>query len=233
MSILTQQTINKILHNNLEDPFAVLGMHWEKQGVSIRVFSTLAVSIDIINVLSGTTAGTMNRVHADGVFELALPEAKEFFSYELRQTLHDSRVICKRDPYSFLPIMPDMARYLFNEGNNYRIFDDLGSHVRDIDGVRGCVFAVWAPNAKRVSLVGDFNSWDGRCHPMRSLGSSGIWELFVPGLDNGTVYKYEIKKPGNDHLVLKTDPYGYYQDPPPNHASIVFDVDGFTWEDNG
>jgi 1,4-alpha-glucan branching enzyme len=128
-------------------------------------------------------------------------------------------------------VLSEETRYLFNEGNNYRIYDDLGSHVREIGGVRGCLFAVWAPNAKQVSLVGPFNGWDGRRHPMRLLGSSGIWELFVPGLDNGIIYKYEIKKRDRDHLVLKTDPYGYYQEPPPHHASIVFDLDGFTWTD--
>ena len=232
MGILTQRTITDILQNNLNDPFDILGMHWEKQGVSIRVFAPQASSIDVVDLKSGIHAGTMARVHIDGVFEIAFPDAQEFFKYELIQTLHDSRVVRQRDTYSFLPVMSDTARYLFNEGNNYRIYDDLGSHIRENDGVRGCCFAVWAPSAKNVSLVGTFNNWDGRCNPMRRLGSSGIWELFVPGLDYGTVYKYEIKKRSQNHLILKTDPYGYYQEPPPNHASIVFDIDAFTWSDS-
>ena len=231
MGILTQQNIDDILRNNTKDPFAILGMHWEKEGISVRAFAPEARSIVIAEAHSGEVVRIMTRVRDEGIFEAAFSDRKEFFRYELIMTLLDGGTTRRRDPYSFLPILSEESRYLFNEGNNYRIYDDLGSHLREIDGVKGCLFAVWAPNAKQVSLVGQFNNWDGRRHPMRPLGTSGIWELFVPGLECGTVYKYEIKKRDRDHLMLKTDPYGYYQEPPPHHASIVFDLDGFAWDD--
>ena len=112
----------------------------------------------------------MTRVSDQGIFEAALPDEKEFFKYDLAVTGHDGGVKKNRDPYSFLPVMREEARYLFNEGNHYRVYDDLGSHVRDVDGARGVVFAVWAPNAKRVSVVGDFNGWDGRAIPCAASG---------------------------------------------------------------
>jgi alpha-1,4-glucan:alpha-1,4-glucan 6-glycosyltransferase len=231
MGILTQQNVNDILGNNLNDPFGVLGMHWEQPGVSVRVYAPEARSIDITRAGADESLCSMTRMHDAGIFEAVFPEHKEFFTYELLMTLHDGGTKRQRDPYSFLPVMSEDSRYLFNEGNHYRAYDDLGSHVREIDHAKGVVFAVWAPNAKRISVVGQFNNWDGRRHPMRCLGTSGVWELFIPDLDNGTVYKYEIKKRDRDHLILKTDPYGYYQEPPPNHASIVFCINGFKWND--
>jgi 1,4-alpha-glucan branching enzyme len=231
MGNLTQQNIDDILRNNLKDPFDILGMHLEKEGICVRVFAPEAKSIAIAKAGATENLCTMNRVREEGIFEAELPQCKDFFAYDLVMDLHDGSVKRQRDPYSFLPVISEESRYLFNEGNNYRIYDDLGSHLREIDGVKGCRFAVWAPNAKQVSLVGTFNGWDGRRNPMRLLGSSGIWELFIPGLGLGTVYKYEIKKRDRDHLVLKSDPYGYYQEPPPHHASIVFDIDSFAWND--
>jgi 1,4-alpha-glucan branching enzyme len=232
MGILTEKEITDIIRSDLRDPFKTLGMHWEKKGISVRAFLPEAVSVKVCETGKSKTSYAMTRVHADGIFEVAIPARKKFFAYEFACTLHEGSSKRFRDPYSFLPVMTEQSRYLFNEGTHQRVYDDLGSHLKTVDGVDGCVFAVWAPNAKRVSLVGDLNNWDGRRHPMRLLGSSGVWELFLPGAGAGTVYKYEIKKWDRDHLVLKTDPYGYYQDPPPNHASIVFDVDEFSWDDD-
>jgi 1,4-alpha-glucan branching enzyme len=232
MGILTSQNIDDILKNNLHDPFEVLGMHWESQGISVRAFAPEAESIDVVEAGSDRTVCTMTKVRWEGIFEAVMPERKEFFKYELSMRLHEGGAVRRqRDPYSFLPVMSEESRYLFNEGNNYRIYDDLGSHLRTVDGAAGCVFSVWAPNAKRVSLVGPFNGWDGRRHPMRMLGASGVWEIFMPGVGTGTIYKYEIKKRDRDHLVLKTDPYGYYQEPPPHHASIVCEVKHYQWTD--
>ena len=110
-----------------------------------------------------------------------------------------------RDPYSFLPTLGETDLYLFGQGNELRIYEKLGAQLRVIDGVHGTSFAVWAPNAQRVSVVGDFNDWDGRCHPMRSLGPSGVWEIFIPGVGEGAHYKYEIRDI-HGHIKLKTDP---------------------------
>ena len=136
-----------------------------------------------------------------------------------------------RDAYSFLPTLGETDLFLFGKGDERRIYDKLGAQLRVIDGVPGTSFAVWAPNAQRVSVVGDFNGWDGRCHPMRLLGSSGVWELFVPGLGEGTLYKYEVKNVHGD-LVLKADPYGFFFETPPKNASIVWNNRKFAWTDD-
>ncbi|MFW5775375.1 MAG: 1,4-alpha-glucan branching protein GlgB [Chitinivibrionales bacterium] len=232
MNILSSQQINDLLRSDLQDPFSVLGMHEEQTGLSVRAFLPGAQSISVRNRETGKSAGEMKKVHDDGIFELHMPRRKKIFPYELIVTRHDGTVEPQIDPYSFLPIMSEEARYLFNEGNHQEVYQDLGSHKKEVDGIQGVVFAVWAPNAKRVSVVGDFNNWDGRRHPMRLLGASGIWELFIPGVSMGTVYKYEIKKRENDHLMLKTDPFGYYQEPFPHHGSIVWDLDAFEWDDD-
>jgi 1,4-alpha-glucan branching enzyme len=231
MAILSGREINDILRSDLRDPFKTLGMHGDAKGLSVRAFVPEAASVTVCERGGNKTTFSMKKVHKSGIFEVVIPGRKKFFEYEFDCVLHNGKKKRFVDPYGFLPVMSEESRYLFNEGTHQRVYDDLGSHEKTVNGIDGCVFAVWAPNAKRVSLVGDFNSWDGRRHPMRLLGASGVWELFVPGLGNGTVYKYEIKKWDRDHLVLKTDPYGYYQDPPPNHASIVCDLDSFAWED--
>lgn len=234
MAILSRVEIDAILKSDLRDPFAVLGIHPSKTGVTVRAFLPEAKNVEVVSKTGPAwkSVGKMAKVHQDGVFEILFASKKKVFPYALRMTLHDNTESTIVDPYSFLPIMTEDSRYLFNEGTHQRVFDDLGSHIRTIDNVKGVVFAVWAPNAKRVSLVGNFNNWDGRRHPMRLLGMSGVWELFVPGLDAGTVYKYEIKKHDRDHLILKTDPYGYYQESPPNHATVVWDVDNYAWGDS-
>ncbi|MCA9198300.1 MAG: 1,4-alpha-glucan branching protein GlgB [Planctomycetales bacterium] len=133
------------------------------------------------------------------------------------------------DPYAFSPLLTEFDLYLIGEGRHWRAYDKLGAHVRTIDGVTGVNFAVWAPNAKGVAIVGDFNQWDGRRHPMRKHIPSGVWELFIPDLDVGSVYKYRVNQ--NGHYVDKTDPVGFAAEVPPRTASIVADLDAFTWSD--
>ena len=145
------------------------------------------------------------RLAEEGFFEVFLPRRADLFRYQLRATRRNGEVREFRDPYSFLPTLGEQDLYLFNEGNEHRIYDKLGSHVRNLGGVTGVSFAVWAPSAARISVVGNFNHWDGRIHPMRSLGVSGVWELFVPGLGEGEIYKFELRD-GRGHVRLKTDP---------------------------
>ena len=232
MSLITHKEINDILNNTLTDPFDVLGMHVDKKnGVVVRAFVPEAKSLAIVARTAKAKPVAMELVHESGIYTCQFPKLQACFKYDLVATLHDGTTHRFADPYTFLPVMSEQDRFLFNEGNNQRIYDHLGSHLRKVEGINGVVFAVWAPAAWRVSVVGNFNGWDGRRHPMRRLGGSGVWELFIPGLEEGTIYKYEVKHSGTGHLVLKTDPYGYYQEPPTNHATIVCNIDKFKWND--
>ncbi len=173
----------------------------------------------------------LQRLHHAGLFEGITTQAHKVYAYDLVVTDHYGNVRQQRDAYSFLPTLGEMDLYLFGEGNERRIYDKLGAQLKVIDGVAGTSFAVWAPNAQRVSVVGAFNNWDGRAHAMRSLGASGVWEIFIPGVLEGALYKYEIK---NNHgsLVLKTDPYGFFFEPAPKNASIVWNNRKFRWTDD-
>jgi 1,4-alpha-glucan branching enzyme len=165
-----------------------------------------------------------------GLYEGITTEAKAVYAYDLIITDYQGNVRSTRDSYSFLPTLGEMDLFLFGKGDERRIYDKLGAQLRVIDGVAGTSFAVWAPNAQRVSLVGDFNGWDGRYHPMRLLGASGVWELFIPGVGEGTHYKYEVKGAHGD-LVLKADPYGFFFEAAPKNASIVWNNKKFAWTD--
>jgi 1,4-alpha-glucan branching enzyme len=155
---------------------------------------------------------------------------KEVFDYRLRVVYGSGEIRQFYDPYCFLPTLSDDDLFLFNEGSDHYIYRKMGGHLRSHEGVEGASFSVWAPTARRVSVVGDFNGWDGRYHAMRSLGSSGVWEIFIPGLSEGVHYKYEIKTESGD-LLLKTDPYATYYESPPHNASILKRVDDYEWGD--
>jgi 1,4-alpha-glucan branching enzyme len=135
------------------------------------------------------------------------------------------------DPYAFPPLLTDYDLYLSGEGTHYLKYEKQGAHLREINGVRGVHFAVWAPNAQRVSVVGDFNFWDGRVHTMRNRGVSGLWELFIPGLEEGTLYKFEIRSRYGNFVRLKSDPYGFAAELRPKSASVVVNIDHYEWKD--
>jgi 1,4-alpha-glucan branching enzyme len=155
-----------------------------------------------------------------GLWEALLPKAKLPLSYELEVKYADGNTYTVRDPYAFLPTLGELDIHLVMEGRHEDLYTRLGAHVREIDGVTGTSFAVWAPNARSVAVVGDFNSWDGRLHPMRSLGPSGIWELFIPDIGDDTKYKFEIRTKDN-RLRIKADPVAFYAEVPPANASVV------------
>src|SRR6185436_15139903 len=157
-----------------------------------------------------------------GVFEVSIPGLSVVPTYRLRILRHDDQTITTRDPYSFLPTIGDVDLHLFGEGRHEEIYRKLGAHLLSVNRVKGVSFAVWAPQAAGVSAVGDFNSWDGRFHQMRRLGSSGVWELFVPDLDEGSLYKFEIRTRKGLPFV-KADPYAQYTEVPPNTSSIVYE----------
>lgn len=153
-------------------------------------------------------------------------------SYQLKITYPDGNSWKVHDAYAFPPLLTDFDLHLIGEGTHYQKYEKLGAHVREVAGVQGVHFGVWAPNAKRVSVVGDFNHWDGRVNPMQSRGASGIWELFLPGLGEGYLYKFEIRSRINDVLTLKADPYAFFAEVRPKSSSIVSDIEGYAWGDS-
>jgi 1,4-alpha-glucan branching enzyme len=207
------------------DPFGVLGPHRVQGGVVVRTFQPGARSVSLVTT-SGETA--MERVHGEGLFAARLAAATE---YRLRIDWPDGRSAEAEDPYRFPPLLGDLDVHLLAEGTHLRTFEKLGAHLRSVEGVAGVHFAVWAPNARRVSVVGDFNRWDGRRHPMRLRHEAGVWEIFIPDLGQGTLYKYEILARNDVLLPLKADPYGHYAEVPPKTASVVWEPDERPWRD--
>ena len=208
------------------DPFAVLGPHPVKGGVVVRTFQPQSRAVWLLTD-GGEVA--MEKVHADGLFAIRVNILSS--DYRLRLERHDGGVEVIEDPYRFAALLGDLDVHLLAEGTHLRTFEKLGAQVRAVEGVDGVHFAVWAPNADRVSVVGDFNCWDGRCHSMRLRHDAGLWEIFIPGLGHGAVYKYEIVGRGGILLPLKADPYGHFAEVPPKTASVVWELDRRDWRD--
>ena len=185
-------------------PHDRLGLHPAGSGCVVRALLRDAAACAAVDRATGAVH-PMARVHPCGLFEVALPAVAPF-AHRLRVTDGAGKVSEVEDPYRFLPTLGDQDLHFLAQGDDHRIHEKLGGNPRVVDGVRGVAFAVWAPHARRVSVVGDLNGWDGRYHPMRLLGASGIWELFVPGLGPGARYKYEIVGPASPTPFLKTDP---------------------------
>ena len=174
----------------------------------------------------------MTRIHEAGLFEVVIPLWQETRPYRLQMTDAGGTTTTLHDPYAFPLLLTDFDLHLFAEGTLYKAYNSLGAHRRTVDDVRGVHFVVWAPNAARVSVVGDFNQWDGRCHLMTNRGVSGLWELFIPDLPEGTLYKYEIRPRGQDVLMVKADPYAFASELRPRTASVAYDISTYTWRDD-
>ena len=201
------------------DPHSYLGAHTDGDGgVVIRAFRPAARAVRAL--IAGGAKAELAEVDPAGVFEGRIAGATLPLEYELEVDYGPDGTFTVGDPYRFLPTLGDMDLYLAGEGRHEELYAKLGAHVREHGGARGTAFAVWAPSARSVSIVGDFNSWDGRLHPMRSLGSSGIWELFLPGVGSGVRYKYEILTQAGD-IRLKADPLAFATEMPPQTASVV------------
>ncbi|KHK90895.1 1,4-alpha-glucan branching protein GlgB [Novosphingobium malaysiense] len=208
-----------------DDPFAFLGPHKVGDETVVRTFQPGAEGVDLL-MRDGRKIAAMEE-YGGGLFIASLPEDT---GYALRIRWPGSEHETE-DPYSFGAILGDLDLYLFGEGRHWDLARNFGAHPRVIDGVEGVAFSVWAPNARRVSVVGDFNSWDGRRHPMRRLHGAGVWELFVPRLGPGTRYKYEVA--GADGSVIqKADPLARQTEPPPATGSIVASAPDYTWTDD-
>jgi 1,4-alpha-glucan branching enzyme len=219
----SQPDIDAIIGARHADSFAVLGLHQFAEGAVIRAFVPGATTLHLDD---GTEFA---RRHDDGFFELLLPGRSGRFAYSLHAANDTAWIL--DDPYRFGPVLGPTDDHLLAEGTHRQLYEKLGAHPMRHEGVDGVHFAVWAPNAARVSVVGDFNAWDGRRHQMRKRVDSGVWEIFAPGIGEGTVYKFEILGPGRALLPLKADPFGFAAERRPSTASVVARTDNFAWTD--
>ncbi|HEX5107970.1 MAG TPA: 1,4-alpha-glucan branching protein GlgB [Vicinamibacterales bacterium] len=226
-------SVKAVAAGTSSDPFAVLGRHVTtlegRPAVVIRTVQPAATAVDL---LTPDAPARPMRARANGLFEVTVPlgEAElHDFAYRLR-VREGSSLRDLIDPYQFGQVLADFDLHLFSEGTHYRAWEKLGSHRITIGSVTGVHFAVWAPNAQRVSVIGDFNGWDGRVHPMRKLVPSGVWELFIPDLPDGACYKYEVRTAAGA-LVNKADPYAQRFEVPPNTASVIWSGGAYRWDD--
>src|SRR3954464_9508633 len=194
--VLSQDELRGLVELRSRSPHQLLGLHplGEGSGLVARAVWPDAAKVELEPVHEKDKPSIkLKRIPKTDIFEGTTTQASRVYAYDLVITDHDGKVRRTRDSYSFLPTLGESDLYLFGKGDERRIFDKLGAQLRTIDGVHGTSFAVWAPNAQRVSVVGDLNGWDGRYHSMRLLGASGVWELFIPGVGEGAHYKYEIR----------------------------------------
>ncbi len=231
MSTLKADVLNAVAGGYHGAPFDVLGIHPAPEPHKGWVIRTLQPHVASVDLLISGTRTPLERAHEEGVFETVLSDVQGPVPYQLALKHHDGNEEIADDPYRFGPVLGETDLYLFNEGTLVRAHQKLGAHLVEHEGVSGTVFVVWAPAAERVSVVGDFNQWDGRRLPMRPRGASGLWELFVPGIGEGTIYKYEVKSRNGGYLVKKADPYAFAAERRPNTASVVHDLNGYIWGD--
>ena len=216
----TSSDLRLVVDRDLADPHRYLGAHPTPDGTGTTLRAYRPDARGITARIEGVAAPvTLHQVHPDGVFEGRVDGVAPPLAYELAVE-YAGGTFTLRDPYAFLPTLGDVDLHLAGEGRHETLYEKLGAHVVEHQGVLGVAFAVWAPSARSVSVVGDFNSWDGRLHPMRALGASGVWELFLPGVGPGGAYKYEIRAQDGG-LVLKADPYAFAAQVPPETSTIV------------
>ncbi|MCR5162100.1 MAG: 1,4-alpha-glucan branching enzyme, partial [Lachnospiraceae bacterium] len=220
--------IEGLIYSEEDQPHDILGPHMTDDGVLIQTFLPTAESILVRDTETGKTY-PMQVEDETGFFAVRIPGQK-IPDYRLIVTYDDGSSEEFADPYAFQPQITEKDMIRFKAGICYDIYDKLGAHPMTVNGVEGVYFAVWAPNAVRVSVVGDFNLWDGRRLPMRRLEEAGIFELFVPGIKTGALYKYEIKARGG-LTFLKADPFANAAQLRPETASVVTDIHGFQWTD--
>ena len=223
--------VQRIVSGADGDPFSYLGMHIDgRDHLVVRAFVPGAEGVGVIRAGRAEPVAKLSPIHREGLFEGRFPHEGGPFPYRLRVSAGgQDRTI--EDPYRFPPLLGDMDVYLIAEGRHLRLDEKLGAHPMVLEGVAGVGFAVWAPNATRVSVVGDFNEWDGRRHPMRLRTECGVWEIFLPGLDEGCLYKYEILSKDGKLMALKVDPFAFFCEQAPGTAGIVYDLGRYRWSD--
>ncbi|NQT38156.1 MAG: 1,4-alpha-glucan branching enzyme, partial [Planctomycetes bacterium] len=230
------ESIGRLVEGRHENPFEILGPHEVhesgRRALAVRSFLPQAQQAWVIDEAHPNgTPRPMRRIHPSGLFEAICPalDNRQPRQYMLQVADSDGRKTTMHDPYAFPHLLSDYDLHLLNEGTHWHFYEKMGAQLRTVDDVEGVNFAVWAPNATSVSVVGDFNGWDGRRHPMRKHIPSGFWELFVPGLNEGTLYKYQIRH--HQHVIEKSDPVGFAAELPPRTASKVVDLTRHHWHD--
>jgi 1,4-alpha-glucan branching enzyme len=229
-STLDAATLSAIVDGRHGDPFAVLGPHVVGGDVVIRALVPAATTLEVIEAETGTAVARLSHIGEPGFFEGKVPMRPVWFAYRLRASNAGGSWEFD-DPYRFGPVLGDVDDYLMREGTHQRLWERLGARVTQHQNVSGVCFAVWAPGASRVAVVGDFNDWDGRCHPMRNRRGTGVWELFVPALQKDALYKYELKDAQGALLPLKADPVGMRAELRPSTASVVGSPEPLRWTD--
>ena len=229
-NLLSKEEMEAVIDGDHGNVFAVLGIHKNKgsKEVFIRAYQPHSVSIEVLDG-AGNSLGMMTKLDERGFYQIELGRTDDF-DYKFRITNDKNYTYIAEDVYRFAPTLGDMDVYLLAEGSHLEMYKKLGAHVREMDGVKGVSFAVWAPNAKRVSVVGAFNNWDGRVNVMRKHPSCGVWDIFIPGIGEGELYKFEIKTQSNN-IFLKADPVAFYAEKRPNTASVVYDLNHYIWND--
>jgi 1,4-alpha-glucan branching enzyme len=222
------EQVRRLLDLSHPDPHSVLGMHPDGDGVVVRTFRPDAERVTVLPDFGGRVPAVHRR---GGVFEARLNNRHDLFGYLVEVRYPGGATFTLRDPYSFPPTLGELDSHLAAEGRHERLWERLGAHPAHHRGTYGTSFAVWAPTARSVSLVGDFNAWDGRLHPMRAIGSTGIWELFVPDVGPGTRYKFEVRPGSGGARLLKADPLAFRTEAPPQTASVVHDLGRYQWRD--
>lgn len=229
---ISDDAVQAIARGEHGDPFSVLGMHSVEGRLMIRCFHPEADAVEVLDRKTGRRLCALSRIDPEGgFFEGIIPRRKNRFAYLLRLTRGEDSWT-EQDAYAFGPYLGEIDEYLLGEGTHGQLWRALGAHVAEHEGAEGVHFAVWAPNARRVSVIGDFNGWDGRRHVMRRRGETGVHEIFMPGLADGTVYKYEITDHNGQLLPQKADPVGFGAELPPKTASVVRDLTGYQWGDD-
>ncbi|HXE80479.1 MAG TPA: 1,4-alpha-glucan branching protein GlgB [Vicinamibacterales bacterium] len=228
------QDVDALVGGRHADPFSILGAHWDEAAGAtvVRVFQPAAREVVLRVHHPIRFECRMERRHPGGLFEAVVPDGvrPEEIDYRLVTHFPSGVTTDRADPYHFGRVVTDFDLHLFGEGTHLEIYKKLGAHVMTIGQARGVHFAVWAPTAQRVSVVGDFNGWDGRVHPMRNLVPSGVWEIFIPDLDAGERYKFEIRTSAGQ-ILLKADPFAFQAETPPQTASIVCHPEEYVWGD--
>ncbi len=229
MDHISNDTLQSIADSNCENIFAHLGLHREGGHSVVRCYLPACDRVEVIGYHDGHVITEMDRLHDAGIFSGIVPDDTE--RYRLR-SFYGADSVEVEDPYRFPSTVGEQDLYLYGEGTHERAYHFLGAHLMTLDDVEGCRFTLWAPNALRVSVVGDFNFWDGRKHVMRKLIPCGVWEIFIPGVNAGTLYKYELKSNEGSLLPHKADPFGFFAQIPPAQASIVFNRGQYDWCDS-